>query len=115
MKRIGVFSIVAGAAALTLLVPLTASATVSPSYTANCGNHRIAANEDDVPVYSGPESNYTYEHVDLAGQLTCDTGLWLSTNHRYTMCGVSRGNGYIRVYLNDKPIGYTPQACWSDQ
>lgn len=116
MKRGIAMSAAAIAGALTLLAPAVASAaTESGSYTQNCPTHRVAARYDHVPVYSGWESTRVLRYIALNGQLSCTTGLYLSQTHRYSMCGISDGNGYINVILDDQPVGYTPQACWADQ
>jgi hypothetical protein len=119
MSRLSTFGAVAAtaAAALTLLAPVAASAATGSAARAfsKCETGRIAAKYDDVPIYTGPESNSVIEYVDAPGQLSCAPGVTLAQHHRYSICGVDGGNGYLRVYINNKPIGWTPQACWANQ
>lgn len=115
-NRIGILSAaaVAAAAAALMMAPAASAATATPEVTAftTCASGSVVA-DFGADVYSGPDS-FTVLTTVSAGPtpLACENGIALG--RRYTACGESNGNGWIRLMLGNGVIGYSPQACFSD-
>ncbi|WP_447001778.1 hypothetical protein ACRAKI_18630 [Saccharothrix isguenensis] len=128
MRRISVLTAAAAAAALVVAAPLTASAApefavpaaaapsvaaqaVAPAALAHCPNGYMVATYD-ANVYSGWNSFRVIGSVRAGDVVRCNPGYDLG--RRYTACGVTNGNGWVRLIANDGTRGWSPQACFAD-
>lgn len=113
MKRIGA---VMGASALTtalfLAVPTTAQAA---TYTQKCGTGRVASLANNLPLYVDISINSESwdNRYSKGDQFNCEKG-GLYVGGRYTACGVTNGNGWIKILFRDGITMFTYQACLKD-
>lgn len=114
MRSTGIVSAAIAAAALVLLAPLTASAApaAAPRALAHCPNGYVEARYD-ANIYSGWDSFRVINTVEAGHLRDCNEGYDLG--RRYTACGVSNGNGWVRIVLSDGTRGWSPQACFIDR
>lgn len=89
-----------------------APATTAARALAHCPNGWMVAIGDS-NVYSGWNSYRIIGHVGKGDLVRCAPGYDLG--RRYTACGVSDGNGWVRLIANDGTRGWAPQACFVDQ
>jgi hypothetical protein len=90
----------------------TAPAAGAARALAHCPNGYMVAIGDS-NVYSGWNSFRIIGHVNKSDLVRCAPGYDLG--RRYTACGVSDGNGWVRLIANDSTRGWAPQACLVDQ
>ncbi|GAA1315528.1 hypothetical protein [Saccharothrix xinjiangensis] len=137
MRRISIVSAVA--AALMLMAPLTASAAppaaappaaappaaappaaappaaappaAAPKALAHCPNGLMWA-DYNTNVYSGWNSTRVIGHIQANDLVGCIEGYDLG--RRYTACGVTNGNGWVRILFTDGSLGWSPQGCFTD-
>lgn len=109
MRKTGFFAAAAITAALAVAAPGTASA--APQALATCPNGYVVAKQG-VNVYSGWNSFRVIGTLSAGDVARCYSGYDLG--RRYTACGVSDGNGWVRLVANDGTRGWAPQACFVD-
>jgi hypothetical protein len=93
----------------------TDSAAAAPAAAralAHCPNGFVVAIGDS-NVYSGWDSFRIIGHVNKGDLVRCAPGYDLG--RRYNACGVTGGNGWLRLIANDGTRGWAPQACFVDQ
>jgi hypothetical protein len=120
-KRTKVAVVVSAAlAAIAFVAPPAGAATAATAPAAadttralaHCPNGWMVAIGDS-NVYSGWNSYRVIGHVSRGDLVRCAPGYDLG--RRYTACGVSDGNGWVRLIANDGTRGWAPQACFVDQ
>ncbi|MEV1121969.1 hypothetical protein AB0I91_43525 [Actinosynnema sp. NPDC049800] len=85
--------------------------SVTPAALAHCPNGYMVATYG-ANVYSGWDSFRVIGTVRAGDVVRCYEGYDLG--RRYTACGVSNGNGWVRLIANDGTRGWSPQACFAD-
>ncbi|MER5262781.1 hypothetical protein ABTZ99_11990 [Actinosynnema sp. NPDC002837] len=85
--------------------------SVTPAALAHCPNGYMVATYG-ANVYSGWDSFRVIGTVQAGDVVRCYEGYDLG--RRYTACGVSNGNGWVRLIANDGTRGWSPQACFAD-
>ncbi|MCO1577897.1 hypothetical protein M8C13_19265 [Crossiella sp. SN42] len=117
-----ILSVVATAAAAVLMSMASAApssaaptspapASATPAALAHCPNGVMEARYD-ANVYSGWNSFRVIGHVKRGDRVACNTGYDLG--RRYTACGVTKGNGWVRLVRSDGVLGWSPQGCFAD-
>ncbi|MGW5049694.1 hypothetical protein [Actinokineospora sp. NPDC004072] len=110
MRKLGL--IFAAIAALAVVAPTSAAAdTAGTAALAHCPNGLMVA-VYGANVYSGWNSYRVIGQVSAGDVVACVEGYDLG--RRYTACGITNGNGWVRLVATDGTRGWSPQGCFRD-
>ncbi|RAO33933.1 hypothetical protein PSN13_02800 [Micromonospora saelicesensis] len=91
-----------------------ASATATATFTRTCAEGTVRSMATNNPIRVSPSITSTVlQWAPLYNVKECLLGYY-TLGDRYTACGVSNANGWIKIWVPTYGWGYGYMTCWED-
>ena len=91
-----------------------ASATTTATFTRNCPTSHVMSLAYNNPIRVSPSVTSTVLQVSQPGYVKECLLDYYTLGDRYTACGVSYANGWIKIWVPGYGWGYGYMTCWED-